>query len=100
MVGSLKPEQATQIQSALRKGPWTEELLGTLSQTISGSLATVAVKAAPTATQNFLGIESYCTTSLLNTFRDKDTSLRLNVAHLTGLLGSLGVHAPSEKSVQ
>ena len=97
----MKPEQATAILVALRTGPWTEEHLGALSQSISACIAaTTTTKAGPPPTQNFMAIESYCTTDLLNTFRDKDTSLRLKVVHLTGLLASLGVHAPSEKSVQ
>ena len=38
-VGSLKPEQATAILVALRTGPWTEEHLGALSQSISACIA-------------------------------------------------------------
>ena len=100
-VASLQPEQATKILVALRTGPWTEEILGALSHTVSATIAASATaKAAPSTTQNFMGIENYCTTDMLNIFKDKDTSLRLKISHLTSLLLSLGVHAPTEKSVQ
>ena len=100
-IGRLQPEQATIILVALRTGPWTEDILGALSQTISASIAaSVATKAAPSTTQNFIRIENYCTNAMLKIFKDKDTSMRLKIAHLTSLLDSLGVHAPSEKSVQ
>ena len=100
-IGSLQPEQATIILVALRKGPWTEDILGALGQTVSASIAaSVATKAAPSTTQNFMGIENYCTNAVLKIFKDKNTSLRLKIAHLTSLLVSLGVHAPSAKSVQ
>ena len=100
-VGSLQPEQATNILVALRTGPWTEETLGALSHTVFATIAASATaKAAPSTTQDFMGVENYCTTAMLNIFKDKGTSLRLNILHLTSLLFSLRVHAPTEKSVQ
>ena len=101
VVRNFKPEEATQVLSVLRQGPWDQASLETLSQKVSASVGVCATpKAAPQATQVFLGIEAYCTKDLINRLQDKDGSMRLKIAHLASFMGLLGVVAPSEKSVQ